>query len=98
MYYLRGPLYINGLEYWEAYGCSGKFTREDFEEELPAIPRREFLQEFQELLTKYNASIETSYEETCVCGTPLNIAIYVGAYEILKVNSCGLCADDLRTE
>lgn len=97
-HYIHGPFYINGKEYWEIPTCRKKFKREEFEDGLPTIPRKEFLQELHELFVKYNASIDVSYEETCVLGDPMTTHVYVGDFEVLEVEGCGLCVDDLNID
>ena len=97
-HYLHGPFYINGEEYWEIHGCSKKFKREEFEDGLPTIPREDFLQELQQLFIKYNASIDVSYEETCVLGDPMKTSVYIDDYKILEVEGGGLYVSDLNID
>lgn len=96
--YLHGPFYINREEYWEIAGSNTKLRREVFEDGLPIIPRKDFLQELQQLFIKYNASIDVSYEETCVLGDPMTTSVYIDDYEILKVEGGGLCVSDLNID
>ena len=97
-HYIHGPFYINGEEYWECHGCNKKFKREEFEEGLPIIPRKDFLQELHDLLIKYNASIYVSYEETCVLGDPMTTSVYIDDYKILEVKGGGLLVEDLNID
>lgn len=96
--YLHGPFYINGKEYWEIAGSNTKLKREVFEDGLPIIPRKDFLQELQQLFIKYNASIDVSYEETCVLGDPMTTSVYIDDYKILEVEGGGLCVSDLNID
>ena len=95
--YLNGPFYINGEEYWEIVGSNTKLKREHFEG-LPVIRRKDFLQELQALFIKYNASIDVSYEETCVWGDPMKTSVYVDDCKILEVEGGGLYVSDLNID
>ena len=96
-YYLYGPFYINGEEFWSIPSLQNKkFRRNDFEEGLPTIPRDEFLRELKELFIKYNASIEVSYEETCVWGDPTTISVYVDDYQVMNVEGSELDENSIK--
>lgn len=95
--YLNGPFYINGEEYWEISGSNTRLKREYFEG-LPVIRRKDFLQELQALFIKYNASIDVSYEETCVWGDPMKTSVYIDDYKILEAEGGGLYVSDLNID
>lgn len=97
-HYLHGPFYINGEEYWKIAGSDTKLKRDEFEDGLPTIPRKDFLQELQQLFIKYNASIDVSYEETCVWGDPMKTSVYIDDYKILEVKGGGLYVSDLNID
>lgn len=87
--------YINGVEYWKICGTNKMLPREDVEG-LPDIPRKEFIEELKSLFTKYNASIDVDYSETCVLGEPTTINIYLGDFKILEVNRAWIDKDDFQ--
>ena len=95
--YLNGPFYINGEEHWQIYGSSKKLKKEEIDG-LPVIKRNEFLQELQALFIKYNASIDVSYEETCVFGDAMTTSVYIDDYKILDVEGGGLYGGDLSVD
>lgn len=93
--YLTGPYYNNPNGYWRAAVKPFNWFKEDEIKGMPYIRRKEFLTELHDLLQRYNASIEVSYEETCVSGDPMETTIVVDSFPVLNIEGGSFDADSI---
>ena len=87
--------YRRGMLYWRNT-VTGEIYTDSEVKDVPTIPREEFLNEFRTLIQKYNVSICVDYNESDVTGQPFNMCVFLGDFEVLKVDNSVIGINDIK--